>query len=497
MLVAFVALTLIMLPTVEALVSVWSESRTYNHGFVILPIALWLVWQKRGDLVQVVPKPFFFPLLGVALFACFWLVSRLIGVQVTEQLAFVGMLIFLISGVLGWRLSIYLAFPLLFLVFAVPMGEELVPPMMDFTAAFTVEAIRLTGIPVYREGLWFVLPTGTWSVVEACSGIRYVIASVTLGFLYAYVSYHALWKRLLFIALSAVLPVLANGLRAYGIVLIGHYSDMQLAVGVDHLVYGWVFFGFVMLLLFWLGGFWAEEHPPIDMARFSHAENAGHPMRQVLVAAIGVLMAFSAQAFYAQVSKVEPLTSDKLPSLNVGEWQTVQPANNFVATHQPTGFLVEQTFANRQGELVNAFMAFYPYQRQGYEAIAKQNALVRLDTSGEQIRRKRLRQVNVGSGSFEVNERSMIRKNNGEQQNLLVWQWYRVAGTEFSNPYLGKLYEIWARIVDSRSDGAWIAISTPLEVDGTEQAAERLAGFLNDFYPQATRSMDDVVAVDR
>jgi len=350
--------------------------------------------------------------------------------------------------------------------------------------------VDLPGVP-------FALPTGTWSVVEACSGIRYVIASVTLGFLYAYVSYHALWKRLLFIALSALLPVLANGLRAYGIVLIGHYSDMQLAVGVDHLVYGWVFFGIVMLLLFWLGGFWAEEHPPIDMARFSHADDAGHPIRQLVVATIGVLMAFSAQALYEQVSKVEPLTSDKLLPLNVGGWQSVQPVEKFVATYQPTGFLIEETLSNRQGELMNAFVAFYPNQRQGYEAIAKQNALVRLDTSEEQLRGKRLKKVTVGSGSFEVNERTIIRKKNGVQQNFLVWQWYRVAGTEFSNPYLGKLYEIWARIVDSRSDGAWIAISTPLEFEDAEQAAERLGRFLNDFYPQATRSMDDVIPVDR
>ena len=96
-------------------------------------------------------------------------------------------------------------------------------------------------------------------MVEACSGLRYLIASFTLGTLYAYLTYRSLARRLVFIALSLIVPIVANGIRAYLIVMTGHLSDMQLAVGVDHLIYGWVFFGFVMLLLFWIGSFWRED----------------------------------------------------------------------------------------------------------------------------------------------------------------------------------------------------------------------------------------------
>ena len=153
-------------------------------------------------------------------------------------------------------------FPLLFLFFAVPMGEDLTPPMMEFTATFTVEALKLSGIPVYRDGLWFSLPSGNWSVVEACSGVRYLIAAFTLGFVYAYITYHTLWKRVLFVILSVVVPILANGLRAYMIVMIGHLSKMEYATGVDHLIYGWIFFGVVMFVLFWIGSYWQEEDRP-------------------------------------------------------------------------------------------------------------------------------------------------------------------------------------------------------------------------------------------
>ena len=140
-----------------------------------------------------------------------------------------------------------------------PFGEALIPPLIDFTADFTVTALQLTGIPVYREGSFFTIPSGNWSVVEACSGLRYLIASFTLGALYAYLTYRSLKRRLIFIALSVIVPIIANGVRAYLIVMTGHLSDMSLAVGIDHLIYGWVFFGLVMLLLFWAGSFWRED----------------------------------------------------------------------------------------------------------------------------------------------------------------------------------------------------------------------------------------------
>src|SRR4029453_4693921 len=127
---------------------------------------------------------------------------------------------------------------------------------------FTVTALRLSGIPVYREGTFFTIPSGNWSVVEGCSGLRYLIASITVGTLYAYLTYQKLWKRGLFFAFSVIVPIISNGMRAYMIVMIAHLSDMKLALGVDHLIYGWGVFGGVILLLFWAGSFWRDDDRP-------------------------------------------------------------------------------------------------------------------------------------------------------------------------------------------------------------------------------------------
>ncbi|MDX1735747.1 MAG: exosortase A, partial [Halioglobus sp.] len=258
-----VALLAIYAETVMSMVSIWSRSDTFAHGFLILPISLWLVWNKRDYLKYIAPSPAPWVALLILPAGFAWFLAWLVDVLLVQQLALVTMLVAGLWAVLGHRLAGVLAFPLFFLYFAVPMGEGLVAPMMDFTAVSTVWLVQQTGIPVYREGLFFTLPTGRWSIVEACSGVRYIIASVTVGALFAYLTYVSWWRRALFLLISAIVPVFANTLRAYMIVMLGHLSDMKVATGADHLVYGWVFFGVVIFILFWLGSFFREDEAPL------------------------------------------------------------------------------------------------------------------------------------------------------------------------------------------------------------------------------------------
>ena len=158
--------------TLLAMTAVWDSSETFAHAWVVPPIALWLVWRMREQVLAIQPKPALWPLLLVALTSFLWLMGELVAVNTATQFALVALLVLAVPAVLGWQVARALAFPLGFLFFAVPAGDFLTPYLMTWTADITVAALRLTGIPVYREGLLFVIPTGTWSVVEACSGIR-------------------------------------------------------------------------------------------------------------------------------------------------------------------------------------------------------------------------------------------------------------------------------------------------------------------------------------
>lgn len=269
--------------TAWSMVSIWIRSETYAHGFIILPISLWLAWEKRAELARMEIRPNFWVLGLMVPVGFVWLLSSLVDVLVVQQLTLVTLLVLGIWAIVGNIIAAALSFALGFLFLAVPMGEDLVPPMMEFTATSTVWLIQMTGIPVYREGLYFTLPTGHWSVVEACSGIRYLIASFTLGLLYAYLTYRSLPRRLLFVLASIIVPVIANTLRAYMIVMLGHMSEMKIATGVDHLIYGWVFFGIVMMLLFWIGSLWREEpvEAPVAEASLCAPQSMGSPSNSV------------------------------------------------------------------------------------------------------------------------------------------------------------------------------------------------------------------------
>jgi exosortase A len=163
--------------TLEAMAQIWWRSETYAHGLIVPPISLWLIWRDRERLMSLRPEAtFWFVPALIGIIVC-WLLGELTSVNSLTQFSVVGICILATMSVLGVQLSKKLAFPLLFLFFAVPIGDFLLPRLMEWTADFTVLALRITGIPVYREGQNFVIPSGQWSVVEACSGIRYLIAS--------------------------------------------------------------------------------------------------------------------------------------------------------------------------------------------------------------------------------------------------------------------------------------------------------------------------------
>ena len=278
------------LDTFSSIVNLWDTSDTYAHGYAVLPIALWLVWSERKELSKHSPEPsYLLTFLAIPL-VFMWLLAELAAVNAVTQPAVGLIVIVTIISLIGLPLAKRLAFPLFFLLFAIPFGEFMMPKLMNWTADFTVLALRVSGIPVYREGLQFVIPSGNWSVVEACSGIRYIIASLMVGTLFAYLNFTSTKRRLLFMLAALLVPIVANWLRAYLIVMLGHLSGNKLAAGVDHLIYGWVFFGLVIGALFALSMRWAEARPTTTETDISN-DSTPRPQQSLILAKTATLLA--------------------------------------------------------------------------------------------------------------------------------------------------------------------------------------------------------------
>ena len=475
--------------TAHAIVSIWQRSETFTHGFVVVPISAWLIWRRRHAVAVLEPHPNFLVLPLLALVGLAWLLGELAGAGVVQQYSLALMIPLLVWSILGNQVVRALAFPLLFLLLAVPFGEIFVPLLIEHTANFTVAALRLTGIPVLREGPFITLPSGSWSVVEACAGLRYLIASVTLGFLYAYLTYQSLLRRAVFVALSAIVPIIANWLRAYMIVMIGHLTEMRYAVGVDHLIYGWLFFGVVMLILFWIGSFWREEaRPDAKVPRSVVSTQKGSSS---LVAIMGATIAavVTLSIWPVAAARFADATPYRAPALQApaaaGGWQPVPGRlTGWVPRFFNPAARIDQDYSDGTRR-VGLYIGYYRNQRRSAELITSQNTLV---STNDRV------WGNVGETRrdlvFNREELPFIEAQlRGRAARLLVWRWYWVDGVYTINPYWAKFLQARSKLFGQGDDGAVVIVYTELDADG-KGASDRLQDFLSIMLPGITRTLE-------
>ncbi len=485
--------------TALAMVTIWYRSETFTHGFVVAPIALWLIWRRRAILVELTPRPNFYLLLVMAGLALLWLLGDMVAVNSVTQLAFVAMLVACVPAVLGLQVASAIAFPLGFLFFSVPIGEFIMPQLMDWTAEFTILALRLSGIPVYREGLSFVIPSGNWSVVEACSGVRYLIASLTVGTLYAYLNYQSTRRRWLFVFVSILVPIVANWFRAYMIVMMGHYSGNTIAVGVDHLIYGWVFFGLVILLMFMIGARWSEPEVFESVATAMQEPSPNEvPNLKLLVSVVTIALVLSLPWFvkHTYEAGAGPDTSRlALDEKISAPWQLADAKSlGFQPNFENPSTEVNRTYSKADA-VVGIYVGYYRNHDYRRKLVSSSNALVRsTDRAWSQVHHGAII-ADVGAKSHALRTaelRRLAATVPTAPERLLVWQIYWINGHLTNNDYVAKIYSAAYQLLGRGDDSAVIIVYAPMDRDDVAEAS--LQSFLSSQYgaiDAALRSVAD------
>jgi exosortase A len=480
-----VAMGFLYRDTALGMVAIWERSETFAHAFLVPPIVAWLLWRQRDQLLSMAPRPNVWMLLPVAVAAGVWLLGDLATVNSVTQLAFTALLVLAVPALLGACIARAALFPLAFLFFAVPLGEFLLPQLMEWTADFTVAALRLSGIPVFREGLQFVIPSGNWSVVEACSGVRYLIASFMVGTLYAYLTYRSRKRRLIFMAISIVVPVLANWVRAYMIVMLGHLSENKIAAGADHLIYGWVFFGVVIGLLYTIGARWAEA----PQAAVALAAGAMPSVRRegrsqaalVIVSVLFVVLVALPPFAQRAIAKIEGAGPPVLvaPATLVDGWQAMA---THVADWSPRidnpSAEVKAAYA-RGGLEVGLYVGYFRQQDYQHKLVGAENVI--LGSTDKAWRRVAdgQRRLDVAGVPLDLRTADLRRVDAASQvgpPNLIFWQVYWVNGRFTGNEYLARAYVALYRLLGRGDDAAMIVVYAPQTAAGEADAA--LAAFV-------------------
>lgn len=447
--------------------AIWARSDTFAHGYLVAPTAVWLVWQNRYAYRGLALRASYWALFGLLVFGALWMAASLIQALVVQQLAVVGLLIVAIWLVIGAQALKQLAFPVGFLLLMVPVGEDLVPPLMEFTARFVVTVLRWLGITVYQEGLHFSLATGHWSVIEACSGIRYLIASITLGAVFAYLNYQSTRKRLLFLLAATLLPIVANGLRALLIVLLGHFSAMKLATGVDHIVYGWLFFGLVIWALFAVGGRWRDSPPQMLVKNLPMLADAQAPSWSLMLLALlciaiwplgSQLLLSQQRQVWSQAATVQGLSEPWHTVLEPGwGWR---PRFRDVHTEQ-------LDYWQNQNALVAVYVADFANDTGPGELINSQHTiLLETDHRWRVVEeRRRLLLINIQIEETLISD---------PQHQILVWRWYRIGSKQIASSYQGKWLQLLKRLRGDASSESMILLFTELPDHHDRQGAEAL-----------------------
>jgi exosortase A len=354
----------------------WDVS-TYNHILLVPLILTWLVWQRANQLIRLEPTIWWPGLLMLGTAAFLWLLGAFSGLNLARQAGVVAMAATIVPLLLGPRVAAGLIFPLFYMIFLIPCGEELVTILQTLTAKITIALVHWSGIPAEIAGVFIHTPAGLFEVAEACSGVKFLIAMIAFGTLMANVCFVRWRRRAALLAACVVVPILANGVRAWGTIYAAQIFGVEAAAGFDHIVYGWIFFGVVITLI--IAGSWRFfdrpiEDPMIDedaiaanpsLARLS-ALRMGTPA--MFAALIAVLLGTQAWAYAAD--RMEAPLPRTVSLRSVPGWTHVdyRPQLWWEPRASGAAHRLLGSYADVKGRRVDVFYALYASQREGSEA---------------------------------------------------------------------------------------------------------------------------------
>ncbi|HEX4736175.1 MAG TPA: exosortase A [Allosphingosinicella sp.] len=375
--VVWAAILLVCRRDAADMVSIWWNSSTFNHCLLIVPLLGWLVWQRRPELSRLAPAAWAPGLLLVAAGAVAWLLGEAGMLALARHTGLILMLQGAAIACLGKTVARGLAFPLFYMLFLIPFGEEAEPFMQTLTADMAMRLLGLTGVPAHIEGVFIATPTGNFEVAEACSGVKFLVAMLAYGALAANLCFRSWTRRILFMAACVVVPALANGIRAWGTIYIAYRSgSTAFAEGMDHVIYGWFFFGAVMALIMacaWRFFDRKAGEPAFDPEVLQRAGTpAGATSRLVRIAAAAVALAAVPPLWSAAIASVGAQRAPADVALpDVPGWTRVPAHGRPWQPHFDGADLLRiGRYRNAAGQEVDLALVVYANQGEGKKLVA-------------------------------------------------------------------------------------------------------------------------------
>jgi exosortase D (VPLPA-CTERM-specific) len=467
--------------TIQKLVSQWLGSEDYSHGILIVPIAVYLIWERRREL-RAADIGSDWRALPVLLLAIFVFIAGELGAELFttrfSMLVFVAGLTWFLFGLRVLRI---LRFPLAFLFLMLPLPgfiyRNITFPLQLISSAGAVNFMQALGISAFREGNVIDLGYTRLQVVEACNGLRFILPLFTLGVLFAYFGLKAVWKRILLIAATIPIAIFANVFRIAATGFIGRYWGQKAAEGFFHSFSGWAVFMLSVGLFVGLTLILRKipKRPKEKKAVFKEAP-AARGVRAItwpsLLTALGIILATPLVVDY--LGAVPPIPLKKPLTEFPLEFQERSGRKSFMdaQTWEQVGgqAYLNIDYLRENAAPINFYVAYYEYQRKAGDFIHSPKLC--LPGGGWFIERNSRRRLahNPGNAALKFNE--LVIEKGGMRQ--LTYYWYQGRGRNFTSEYDAKFYMVWDGIWRRRTDGALVRLIMPLLSDMSVEEGRRV-----------------------
>lgn len=486
----------------------------YNYAYLIPPLTLWLLWQRRAEIaVARSGRGAWWGVVVVALGLTLGLFGEISTIWSVKQYGFLVTVWGLALVLVGGRAFRVAAPSLAYLLFMVPLPALLYlglsAKLQLVSSALGVAVIRALGISVFLEGNIIDLGSYRLQVVEACSGLRYLFPLLSFGYLCGLLYKGPAWHKLVLLAATVPITIVVNSVRIGITGALVEYGGIAMAEGFLHFFEGWIIFFLALALLFALmallarlgGGRLGDR---FDIELLWPPRPAGDaPMRRrpgvapLLAATGGVVLAALAAVVVPQRAEIIPAHQDLATfPLELGAWRgrrlALEPI--YVAALKFDDYVLADYAAPAHPAPVNLYVAYYGSQRKdasihsprhclpggGYEITSLARVVVPGVVPG-------LDNGVAGGGGPVVVNRAIIAKGVHKQ---IVYYWFEQRGRRLTNEFAVKLLLFWDALTRNRTDGALVRLVTEVRSgESADEAEVRLAAFVGAVLPPLARHL--------
>lgn len=442
-----------------------TRGEAYSHGYLLLGVALWFAFRHRRLLTEAPLQSGWlaFPLLlGASLF---WLIGKIIDVQIAQQMVLPAIPFLVVWGTLGWRAAGFLLFPVILLYTVIPFWDVLTPYLQEATVLMSGTLLTLLDVPAHITGLYIQLPAGVLQVAEGCAGLSYLLISITLSLIYAQFFTQAWHKRASIVLVGVLMGLTSNWLRVFGIALIAHYSEMKSSMVKDHEFFGWAIFAVCLVPFFFVVYRLEDKNAPKANEQFNRrpADQRTLTGKHFIATTPLALMLALAGPLTAAWLDARPT-----PTLTI---QLPEQLNNAMGIDLATQWIPAYHGADIQerrsywvnSRFVTLITFAYASQTQGKELVSWNNFLA----DGKEWKIHRQQQHPL----FEISEIS------GNQERLQVFHWFNVGGHLTPQTSKAKLLQL-RTVLSGRRDATLLAFAVKCQQTPCEPPSPELLAWL-------------------